>query len=101
MKDKVVPIGVKKKDAKTKIGLVQKHGQCRHKLINFDEASDSVECRQCGERLNPMWVIKKMAMKESIAIQNIERYQDEMKRLKDRSRTKCRHCGKMTPISKR
>jgi len=101
--DKVKPIGIRRKDPKPDICLVKKDqfGGCWHKRFTVDERSETVECRDCGEKLNPMWVLAKVANQENRAVSNIERYQEEMARLKKRSRTKCLNCGKMTPISGR
>lgn len=59
-----------------------------------------VECSNCEKKLDPMWVLTKIANKESQWNRSRERYLDEMKRLKERSKTRCLKCGYMTPISK-
>ncbi|SDV49254.1 hypothetical protein SAMN05216551_107187 [Chitinasiproducens palmae] len=69
--------------------------------FTVDESLEQVTCRTCGERLNPMWVLSQLCNSETRWRQSREQYQDEMKRLKERSRTKCEHCGKMTRISNR
>ena len=75
--------------------------KCFHKKFVVDESLAEVECADCGEKLNPMWVLRELCKKESIWRRAARRYSDEMKRLKERSRTKCYSCGAMTPISKR
>jgi ribosomal protein S27AE len=65
-----------------------------------DEKAAEVTCGRCKEKLNPMWVLGQLVQKESRWHEHFERYQDEMKRLAERSRTKCRRCGEMTPISR-
>ncbi len=64
-----------------------------------DEKFAEVTCGGCGEKLNPMWVLGQLMSRESRYAQFRDGYQEEMKRLSERSRTKCRHCGEMTPIS--
>lgn len=59
-----------------------------------------VECGSCGTKLDPMWVLKVLAGEESEWLRVRSLYQDEMKRLNERKRTKCDHCGKMTRISR-
>ncbi len=63
------------------------------------EAETEVECGECGTKLDPMWVLKRLANEETQWGRTREHYIEEMKRLRERSRTKCQHCGKMTRIS--
>lgn len=78
-------------------------GQCSHRNATFIvcESEADVECGKCGAKLNPMWVLKHLAVEERRLHEMSERYKDEMKRLSERSRTQCQHCGKMTRISRR
>lgn len=68
-------------------------------LIRDGEAE--VECGRCGTRLDPMWVLGKIATDDRRYEESQKRYQEEQKRLAERKRTKCDHCGKMTRISRR
>lgn len=72
--------------------------QDAHYLIR--EGETEVECGLCGTRLDPMFVLRQMAHYETQWHRGRARYLDEMKRLKERSRTKCTHCGNMTKISR-
>lgn len=63
-----------------------------------DEAKAHVECSKCGAQLNPMWVLKRLCMKDSTFHAAAKRYQAELSELTARSRTSCQHCGKMTRI---
>jgi hypothetical protein len=65
------------------------------------EGETEVECGLCGTRLNPMFVLSRLAGEETRWHQARANYQNEMKRLKDRSRTKCEHCDRMTRISRK
>lgn len=76
-------------------------GKCYHRQVLVDEKKAEVECAACHEKLNPMWVLSMLASHESRWHEAGKRYQDEMKRLTERSSTKCNHCGKMTRISNR
>lgn len=81
--------------------VVESLGECSHfGPFVVNEKEDTVTCKQCGTRLNPMYVLKRLAMEETRWHRARSTYQDETKRLKERSRTKCRHCGEMTPISR-
>lgn len=75
--------------------------KCMHRRFSIDERLAQVTCSDCKERLDPMVALVSLSHQESRYHELHERYQDEMKRLKERSRTKCRHCGEMTPISYR
>jgi hypothetical protein len=90
---------------------VVNHGPCNHvftieggKVRNvtylIDPGAAEVQCSACGTKLNPMWVLAKLAHQETRYHEYADRYQDEMKRLGERSRTRCDGCGKMTRISK-
>lgn len=65
----------------------------------IDDTLAEVTCGKCKEKLNPMFVLKQLLNTENRWHQAMARYQDEMKRLAERSRTKCQHCGGMTGIS--
>lgn len=82
---------------------VAKGGGCSHLFCGYvvDEALAEVECGRCGAKLNPMWVLTRLANEDRRMAELRERYQDEQRRLSERSRTKCQHCGKMTRISHR
>lgn len=64
------------------------------------DGETEVECGNCGTRLDPMFVLRALAGNESRWMETAKKYQEEMQRLNERSRTKCRHCGKMTKISR-
>lgn len=74
---------------------------CSHLNCHFivDESRDTVECADCGERMNPMWVLARLCSRDSMFHAAHAKYRDEMKRLNERQSTKCRHCGQMTRIS--
>lgn len=78
-------------------------GACQHFNGPFevDEKSGDCKCLKCGERVTPIFVLKQLMRMESQWMRTRDAYQDEMKRLKERSRTKCQHCGQMTRISYR
>jgi hypothetical protein len=65
------------------------------------EGETEIECGLCNTRLDPMFVLRIMASEENSWSNARARYIDEMKRLRERSRTKCMNCGKMTEISRR
>jgi len=74
--------------------------KCMHRRFTIDDRLGHVECRDCKEKLNPMHALTMLARQETQYHELHERYQDELKRLAERSKTKCEHCQKMTRISK-
>lgn len=91
----------KKPEPGDKLLLVE-YQQCGHwGPFVIDTKAAEVTCKQCGEKLNPMYVLGVLAMRETQWHRTRAAYQDEMKRLNERSSTKCQHCHKMTRISHR
>lgn len=111
---KKLPIRFKEppSDSDPMLKIVNSIGQgCDHRLTwkggrmisvayNIREGETEVECGNCGTRLDPMFVLRRLATEETKFEQNRQRYQDEMRRLSERQRTTCDHCGKMTRISR-
>jgi hypothetical protein len=64
------------------------------------EGETEVECGHCSTRLEPMWVLNQMARRESRYRRTVERCHEAMKRLAERSKTRCECCGQMTGISR-
>lgn len=75
--------------------------QCFHDRFIIDETLATVSCGDCKASLNPMWVLKSLTARDSRFHEAHRRYNEESKRLAERSRTQCDHCGKMTRISRR
>lgn len=75
--------------------------KCIHFNTSFevDENAGKCICLACKEEVTPMFVLKQLMRLESQWMRTRAAYQDEMKRLSERERTKCRHCGKLTRIS--
>lgn len=77
--------------------------KCQHWRGPFEVDKDAGKCKclECGEEVSPIFVLMQLMHKESRWARTREAYLDEMKRLNERSSTKCQHCGKMTRISHR
>ncbi|MDB6119308.1 MAG: hypothetical protein JWO08_3089 [Verrucomicrobiaceae bacterium] len=102
-KAEVVQLGVKyKKPVPEDRFLVVEHAGCCHFNGPYliDAKNADVTCGQCKAKLNPMFVLEQLAHQETRWHEHFKRYQEEMSRLKERSRTKCQHCGEMTRISR-
>lgn len=74
---------------------------CRHTRFVVDQQLEQVTCRDCGERLDPMFALVQLANKETEYHALHARYHDELQCLSARRRTKCQHCGEMTRISEK
>lgn len=113
--DKVTPLPVKFKkqgDDEPMLKIVHGGGKCDHRWVWRDgkmhsvtylicDGDAEVECSACGTRLDPMFVLRRLAGEETKWHEMSRRYQEEMKRLDERSRTQCDYCGRMTRISRR
>ena len=77
------------------------HAEYEGAAFIVDDKLDEVTCSKCQAKLNPMFVLKQLTGRETRFHEGHRRYHDEMKRLKDRTRTKCEHCDRMTRISRR
>jgi ribosomal protein S27E len=100
----IIPFPGKKRppDEGRMLEVVHYDGGCAHlnTTFRFREGETEVTCGACGTKLDPMFVLKQLATEESRWFNNRDRYQDEMKRIEERSKTECEHCGKMTRISR-
>ena len=74
------------------------YSKCQHRKVNVDEILAEVECSDCGAKLNPMQVLVRLAREESRLKQRIESLRKLNAELDTKTRTKCRHCGEMTPV---
>lgn len=96
----VVALPVKHRDNNIDRVLKEVHSyECAHRRFTIDAKLAQVTCSDCQERIDPMYALIQLARQETRYHELHARYQDEMQRLAERSRTKCRHCGQMTPIS--
>ena len=73
-------------------------GQCRHLNITVHEDLAQVACRDCGEKLNPIWVLTRMAKEETKWAMRRGEFIAARAELAKRKRCKCQHCGQMTRI---
>ncbi|MBB1599501.1 hypothetical protein [Variovorax sp. UMC13] len=79
------------------------YSHCRHSFTSFTVDADAGKCfcKACGEEVSPMFVLERLMRQESQWMRTRAAYQDEMQRLSERSKTKCRKCGEMTEISRK
>lgn len=77
---------------------LHQEGRCAHINTQIHEDLAEIVCRDCGEKLNPIWVLIRMAKAETKWAISRAEYIKAREQLAERSRCKCIHCGSMTPI---
>lgn len=96
----VLTLPVKLRDNNIERVLTEVHNyQCQHRRFEINAKLAKVKCADCKEQLDPMFALIQLVRAETRYHELHARYQDEMQRLAERSRTKCQHCGQMTRIS--
>lgn len=99
MVNKVTELPVRpKKRQRGELQLAETHRGCEHKHLVVDERAAEVECADCGVKLNPMWALARLARDDSDFRREWDRMRAAVRLLKDKTKTKCRHCGQMTPV---
>jgi hypothetical protein len=84
-------------DARNRYSL----GKCKHHPLIVDEELNTVECGDCGEKMNPVAMLLRFAHEESMWKRSLEQMRKLREELKTRQRCKCDHCGMMTNIRPR
>lgn len=81
---------------------------CLHKSIAVNSELAQVECKDCGEKLDPLAILVRMSEEQTLwwhrASEYRSRYEEYMKldqELAHKHRCKCEHCHKMTRIDRR
>lgn len=74
------------------------YARCSHQKVIVDESLNTVECKDCGEKLNPVWVLAQYANKERLAVQHLEILRELQKKAEAKTKCKCQKCGQMTNI---
>jgi len=72
---------------------------CRHLHVIVNEERANCRCKDCGEILSPMAVLCRFAKEESRYVYEGVALYNKRKKLTEKSRTKCQHCGRMTHVN--
>ena len=80
------------------ITLAETYGGCRHLQTVVDSRLAEVKCRDCGEKLNPIWVLAQLANEDDRLRNAWAAMRAQIALLKERSRVTCKHCNKVTPV---
>lgn len=73
--------------------------ECQHARMEVDEAMAEVRCKNCKEKLNPIWVLMKIAGEQSRYIAEFKRSKEIAKRINEKEKTRCEHCNRMTRVA--
>ena len=73
--------------------------KCQHGQFLVDEKLAEIECGLCHEKLNPMWVLVRLANDEWRLRDRWALLKADLRLMGERTRCKCKHCGQMTPIN--
>jgi ribosomal protein S27E len=77
--------------------------ECPHNQVIIDEDLWSVECSNCGEKMDPVRFLVRLAHDEAWEEFRIQKLKHTYKRITDilaiKTKTRCEHCGKITTIN--
>lgn len=73
-------------------------GKCKHMRMTVDDELDTVACDDCGEKLNPVAVLVRFAIEETMLDRRRESLRHMSQKLDAKIRCKCQHCGQMTRV---
>lgn len=97
--DNVIPLPVKAKAVSAvELTIVSPYGGCQHPCFLVDESAAEVTCRDCGQKLNPMWALAKLSQRDSSLIQRWSMLKAHVQLLEGRTKVKCTGCQKMVTI---
>jgi ribosomal protein S27E len=93
---KVIDIAVRRKTQKQRVLA----GECGHNIVVMDPILSSIECRACGDHLNPIeWFISMAEAWGEIRQAQLAELEAAEEKLQQLTQTTCQHCGQVTPIS--
>jgi len=73
---------------------------CIHKNILIDESLNEVQCKNCKEKLNPIWVLARFAKEGNRYEMAFSRIKKTLEKADKKNMCKCQHCKKMTLIQR-
>lgn len=71
--------------------------ECPHDGIDIDPTLDTLYCRDCGKDVNPVQWLAMMVEEWHRVKALYEKHRQMAEKVEERSKVKCRHCGKFTP----
>ena len=99
MTDNITNLPRRKKGApKGPLEVVHGYGGCQHTHIEVSEKEAEVTCRDCKVKLNPIWVLMRIATDDLMLTDRWVSMKAEISLMRERKRVKCKHCNQFTPI---
>jgi len=89
----------KKGEPEGPISVVHGYGGCQHVHVEVCEKEAEVTCRDCKVKLNPIWVLMRIATDDRVLVDRWAGMKAEIRLMGNRTRVKCRHCEKFTPVT--
>lgn len=71
---------------------------CRHLHTEIDPQKAEVTCLDCKALLNPIWLLEQLSREDDRLFRRWAELKATIQAMDERTKTKCKHCGKMTPI---
>lgn len=96
--DNVAYLPRKKPKGSGTFEVVSPYGGCPHRHFDVDERLLEVTCRDCKAKLSPMWVLVQLAYEDTRLRNQWVHLRAEVRLLGDKTKTKCVHCEKFTPV---
>lgn len=97
--EKVVSLPVKaRKVSKAPLTVTHVFTGCQHPRVEVCERLAEVTCRDCREKLNPIWVLINIARDDRLLVDRWASMKADIQLMGKRTRVKCRHCDKFTPV---
>lgn len=83
------------------VDVVLNYGGCQHAHVQVCEKEAEVTCGDCGKKLNPIWVLMRIATDDRVLTDRWARMRADIRLMGERTRVKCRHCKQFTPVYSR
>lgn len=75
---------------------------CQHRKLTVNEGEAMVTCAECGEKIDPMWLITRMANNEATLLKKLHSQYVRLCNIeiaiRKKTRAKCKHCGKFNDV---
>lgn len=80
------------------ITIVESYGGCQHLHTVVDEKLALVRCHDCGEKLNPIWVLARLAQEDRMLRDRWATMRADLHFMREKRRFKCCGCGRMNNV---
>ncbi len=80
--------------------IVKRPTKCDHLNVLVDEVLWRIECGDCGEQMDPIAYLVRLAKKEVVAEYRLTELNRAVEETRTKLRAKCVHCGQFTPIKR-